>query len=246
MANIIKLGNLCLDGHPVEIGTDYVSGQSIEIGDTTSGQRITWVVVNGMLIADRCILEDISWDDLAAQGLVFGKEVTIRGFRFIVRLLQVGTDEGVPNEWDDEWDAALDSVGEDDALWHWDRKFFWGQGSVGQAASRGAPRAPWVLLSPLLRSVYRVHSAHAPRLPPALAPSPTEQFAPALLGQRLMLWGGQNIADGCLEQVTDYDVVLTDWSGTVLDNPNSGWAIADGKLVAARETITGMQTQKGA
>lgn len=247
MANIIKLGNLCLDGHPVEIGTDYVSGQSIEIRDTTSGQRITWVVVNGMLIADRCILEDISWDDLVAQGLVFGKEVTVRGFRFIVRLLQVGADEGVPNEWDDEWDAALDAVGEDDALWHWDRKFFWGQGSVGQA---GQPQERRVLRGYYSARFFDLFTASIRLMRlgfrPALAPLPTEQFAPALLGQRLMLWGGQNIADGCLEQVTDYDVVLTDWSGTVLDNPNSGWAIVDGKLVAARETIMGMQTQKGA
>lgn len=241
MANIIKLGNLCLDGHPVEIGTDYVSGQSIEIRDTTSGQRITWVVVNGMLIADRCILEDISWDDLVAQGLVFGKEVTVRGFRFIVRLLQVGNDEGVPNEWDD----SLDAVGDNNDLWHWDSTVFWGQDSVNKYVATGRAYRGY-----LSSRRWHWHSAFTRReytgFRPILLPLATEQFNSPSAGKRLMTWGDQNIVYGRLEQVTDYDIILSDWSGTVLGDSSCGWAIADGKLAAARETIMGMQTQKGA
>lgn len=137
MANIIKLGSLFLDGRPVETGMQYVPSQTIEVGEMTPSKEIGWVAVNGLLIADQCLLTNVSWDDLDVQGLVFGKEVTVQGLRFKIRLLKVGSKEDVPNE----WDAALDAVGEDDTLWHWDHKFFWGQepvsGSVSYRAIRG-------------------------------------------------------------------------------------------------------------
>ena len=131
MANIIKLGSLFLDGRPVETGMQYVPSQTIEVGEMTPSKEIGWVAVNGLLIADQCLLTNVSWDDLDVQGLVFGKEVTVQGLRFKIRLLKVGSKEDVPNE----WDAALDAVGEDDTLWHWDHKFFWGQEPVSGSAS---------------------------------------------------------------------------------------------------------------
>ena len=104
MANIIKLGSLYLDDCPADTEIVYNSGQAIRIGEAVPGKEISWVVVNNMLIADRCILTKISWDNLKANDLVFGKEVSIGGFRFTVRLLQVGAEKDEPNE----WDAALD------------------------------------------------------------------------------------------------------------------------------------------
>ena len=56
MANIIKFGSLCLDGFPVNVGTEYKPGQAIKIGETAPGKEISWVVVNNLLIADRSIL----------------------------------------------------------------------------------------------------------------------------------------------------------------------------------------------
>ena len=88
MANIIKLGSLYLDDCPADTEIVYNSGQAIRIGEAVPGKEISWVVVNNMLIADRCILTKISWDNLKANDLVFGKEVSIGGFRFTVRLLQ--------------------------------------------------------------------------------------------------------------------------------------------------------------
>ena len=133
MANIIRLGSLYLNDCPAEIGLAYKPGKTISIGETAPGKEIHWVVVNDMLIADRCILTEVSWDDLNAQNLVFGKEVTISGFRFTARLIQVGAEEGAPNE----WDSALDTVGEDNSLWHWEDMFFWGQeAATGTASSR--------------------------------------------------------------------------------------------------------------
>ena len=140
MVHTIKLGGLYLDGKPTALETEYPPGQNISFGDTAPDMAISWVPVNGLLIADRCLLTNISWDDLDAQGLVYGKEIKVQGFKFTVRLLQVGNNENVPNE----WDASLDTVGEDDGLWHWKEKFFWGQESV-DADKDGA---------------YRVHRGH--------------------------------------------------------------------------------------
>lgn len=144
MANIIKLGSLFLDGRPVETGMQYVPSQTIEVGEMTPSKEIGWVAVNGLLIADQYLLTNVSWDDLDVQGLVFGKEVTVQGLRFKIRLLKVGSKEDVPNE----WDAALDAVGEDDTLWHWDHKFFWGQEPV--SGSGVVLCEPWVLFRPHL------------------------------------------------------------------------------------------------
>ena len=83
MANIIKLGSILLDGVHRNPGSRYQPGQVISFGDAVSDKAISWVPVNGLLIADRCLLTDIRWDDLDAQGLVFGKEIKVQGFRFI-------------------------------------------------------------------------------------------------------------------------------------------------------------------
>lgn len=66
MANIIRLGSLYLCGNPVSVEDDYLSrpNWSIEIGETVPGKEISWVAVNGIFIADRCILRDISWNNL--------------------------------------------------------------------------------------------------------------------------------------------------------------------------------------
>lgn len=100
MANIIRLGSLYLCGNPVSVEDDYLSrpNWSIEIGETVPGKEISWVAVNGIFIADRCILRDISWNNLCVQCLVFGKEITIGGFHYDLRLPLVGAKEGEPNE----------------------------------------------------------------------------------------------------------------------------------------------------
>ena len=206
----------------------------------TPSKEIGWVAVNGLLIADQCLLTNVSWDDLDVQGLVFGKEVTVQGLRFKIRLLKVGSKEDVPNE----WDAALDAVGEDDTLWHWDHKFFWGQepvsGSVSHRAIRGYTSARHYRWSP--SSTRNAYCGFRP----VLVPLNTKQFTPALLGQRVMIWGGQNIVNGYLEQVTDYDVLLSNWHGSVLESQSCGWIITGGKLLVDRNSIVGAQNQKEA
>ena len=126
------MGSLYFDGTPVDVGSVY-NGEELTIGDTVLGKEIAWVDVNGLLIADRCICTYISAKPLDDLGFTAGKTISIDGQRYLCRLLKVGAERDVPNE----WDAALDATSEDDRLWHWEDAFFWGQEPVeGWAAHR--------------------------------------------------------------------------------------------------------------
>lgn len=235
MANIIKLGSLFLDGRPVETGMQYVPSQTIEVGEMTPSKEIGWVAVNGLLIADQCLLTNVSWDDLDVQGLVFGKEVTVQGLRFKIRLLKVGSKEDVPNE----WDAALDAVGEDDTLWHWDHKFFWGQepvsGSVSHRASRGFTSARfWDWHDSSLRSAYLGFR-------PALEPLPTDPSA-IRHSQEALVIGRAGAVAGSLIDATAYDLVIQPNADGLIGEVSFAAKMQDGTLAVDRSGIISIAT----
>lgn len=95
----------------------FSAGQTIEIRDTDASDayKIQWREVNidgkKLLVADRNLLVSVSWDDLNAQSLIFGKTITIDGQQYKVRALTGGSNYrntsdayvgGTPtnNEWD--------------------------------------------------------------------------------------------------------------------------------------------------
>ena len=235
MANIIKLGSLFLDGRPVETGMQYVPSQTIEVGEMTPSKEIGWVAVNGLLIADQCLLTNVSWDDLDVQGLVFGKEVTVQGLRFKIRLLKVGSKEDVPNE----WDAALDAVGEDDTLWHWDHKFFWGQepvsGSVSRRAFRGYDSARhWNWCDSSFRYAdlgFR----------PALEPLPTDPSA-IRHSQEALVIGRAGAVAGSLIDATAYDLVIQPNADGLIGEVSFAAKMQDGTLAVDRSGIISIAT----
>lgn len=235
MANIIKLGSLFLDGRPVETGMQYVPSQTIEVGEMTPSKEIGWVAVNGLLIADQCLLTNVSWDDLDVQGLVFGKEVTVQGLRFKIRLLKVGSKEDVPNE----WDAALDAVGEDDTLWHWDHKFFWGQepvsGSVSNRVRRGyssARRFNWYSSGTRLVILgFR----------PALEPLPTDPSA-IRHSQEALVIGRAGAVAGSLIDATAYDLVIQPNADGLIGEVSFAAKMQDGTLAVDRSGIISIAT----
>ena len=85
-------------------------------GDTPSADanKLQWVKIKDgdktLLICDRVILVNVSWDDLNGQGYVTGKTITIDGTKYKCRLLTGGSNRrnndwyagGTPtnNEWD--------------------------------------------------------------------------------------------------------------------------------------------------
>lgn len=235
MANIIKLGSLFLDGRPVETGMQYVPSQTIEVGEMTPSKEIGWVAVNGLLIADQCLLTNVSWDDLDVQGLVFGKEVTVQGLRFKIRLLKVGSKEDVPNE----WDAALDAVGEDDTLWHWDHKFFWGQepvsGSVSYRAVRGCYSARF------WSNYGAARSSPGLGFRPALEPLPTDPSA-IRHSQEALVIGRAGAVAGSLIDATAYDLVIQPNADGLIGEVSFAAKMQDGTLAVDRSGIISIAT----
>ena len=201
MTQTLKFGSLYVNDKPIDPGTEYKPDQAISFGTMTPDKAINWVPVNGLLIADRCLLARISWDDLNDQGLVFGREIQLFGFRFWARLLKVGNCEGVPNE----WDSALDVVGENDDLWHWEDMFFWGQETVLTDASSRAYRGyRSARLWSWNNSSYRYATlGFRPALEP-LATVPTT----LKLGQDVLAIGKDGAVVGKLMDATTYDLVI--------------------------------------
>lgn len=201
----------------------------------TPSKEIGWVAVNGLLIADQCLLTNVSWDDLDVQGLVFGKEVTVQGLRFKIRLLKVGSKEDVPNE----WDAALDAVGEDDTLWHWDHKFFWGQepvsGSVSYRAIRGYSSARY----------WFDNSASYPTpdvgFRPALEPLPTDPSA-IRHSQEALVIGRAGAVAGSLIDATAYDLVIQPNADGLIGEVSFAAKMQDGTLAVDRSGIISIAT----
>lgn len=140
-----QFGQVYLDGIPQcipitpTVGGDipnYKEDQIIEIMGAPKEHSITWVKPDGMnlFVADRVLLKNASWEDLETAGFVKGQTVYVGGRRYRCRLLQVGSIEDTPSE----WDSILDATTENNDPWHWENIFFWG---VDTAINRASHRA---------------------------------------------------------------------------------------------------------
>lgn len=125
--DLIKLGTLYLGGaklarptNPVRGGDShqFVRGRAIEIRNTelSDADQLQWIEVNDRgkkyLVSDRILIVDLTWSDLDAQSLVYGKEVTIDGQQYNLRSLTGGSSTrsgqysgGLPT--DNEWDRWI-------------------------------------------------------------------------------------------------------------------------------------------
>lgn len=96
---------------------NYAVGSNLDIRDTDANDayKMQWREVNDgkkYFVADRVWLSNISWNDLNEQGLIAGKEITIDGQLYLLRVMMGGEErrgggtgssyEGgqLPNEWD--------------------------------------------------------------------------------------------------------------------------------------------------
>lgn len=123
MVETVSFGSLYYGTKAMTPGIDKYEDQSIYIDDTFPGKEITWVKVNGLFVANRCVCRNISWYQLYEQGLIHGVKVAIDGAVYLCRSLKVGNNPDEPNE----WEAILDATSDSDDLWHWSECFFWGQ-----------------------------------------------------------------------------------------------------------------------
>ena len=226
---ILRFGSLFMNGQPIVLGAQYQGGYPLQFGDSVPGHEISWVLVNGLLIADRCLLNYISWDDLNEKGLVFGRRVHIDNQYYLCRLLKVGENENFPNEWDEILTAAGD---ESDDLWHWHDAYFWGQeschGHDNLRALRGFDSARlWSIDFSCSRSKlfgYRpvlepLHEEH-----PSLSP-----------GIRIVVYGKDSLIQGILVEETEYDLIID--CPSISGSCDFARKLIDGKIVLDKAGI---------
>ena len=120
--NTRKFGTLYLDNEKQKRPVDFLgfqdvpvyAGQKIEIRDTNKSDesKLSWIEINDndkkLLVCDRNILKEVSWNELNEQNLIFGKVVIIEGKKYILRLL-TGYSEKKDNKLN-EWDRYIANV----------------------------------------------------------------------------------------------------------------------------------------
>lgn len=240
MANVIIKGTLLFDGAPVSWDTTNM-GEEISFGDTHfRGNKVVFVAVNNLLISTRTICRNVSWDQLNKQGYIYGRPITIDGTQFLCRSLHVGMEPGASNE----WDAALNAIGEDDSLWHWSAAYFWGmeQAGIGSAPNsrivRGGKEARF------FTKQYSGKMIRSVRFRPVLEYlSPAEKISRTLLKKKVKVYGPGGYITGFLKDFSDYDLVLTNAESYLETPKNLRWVCFMGpsNMVIDRSAIIWVQ-----
>ncbi|MCM1217184.1 MAG: hypothetical protein NC081_05395 [Roseburia sp.] len=113
----IRMGTLYLDGDVCEYPHDidgiqgFFGERSIRIGKTSPNDYpLIWIQPHkrNILISNRVLLNCISWQTLKESGYVKGRPVTLHGQKFICRLLDIGSDESLS----DEWGSIVSAIGD--------------------------------------------------------------------------------------------------------------------------------------
>lgn len=233
-AKIVKLGTMYFDGVPADPGASF-SKKELSIGDTIRSWELPWVKDGGRLIADRCICVNVSWHQLDRWNFVYGKPITIDGKLYICRCLKVGNDRNGPNE----WCKLMDKFGSDNALWHWEHIYFWGQETVRkdgstelECAARGFRSAcGWNSFDSRVQldliGFRPVLEPLSSELPDAFVSKPIRVY-----GQR----GGY--VSGTLTSFDDYDLILKPDVPVV---NSCGWSVQRGdESIVQRSAIIGV------
>lgn len=203
MAEIVKLGSLYFDNLPQKSGAVHY-GEDISFGPALPDFEIQWVKLKGgFLIADRCLCTNISWQQLNDQNYVSGKIIQIDGSYYLCRCLNVGGKDGAPNEWDD----ALDEVGESDDIWNWSGVDFWGQEAWEDDPTSRTARACYMSRN---WSHYPPDSQfYGLGFRPLLEPLGSKWSTVGLIGETIQIIGPDGILfSGCLMEADDYDLTV--------------------------------------
>lgn len=123
-----KLGSLYLNNVKQDISAEVENPEHIvsyeegiiEIRDAekNDNNKISWVEINDngkkLLICDRNLIKGVSWNELDAQNLAYGKIVKLGGKKYLLRLLTGATNES--GEDFSEWDKYILNVNEIEGL----------------------------------------------------------------------------------------------------------------------------------
>lgn len=264
MAEIVKLGSFCVNGCPVPPDQFIASHDTIGFGDTDRDNPISFVEWEGILVAIHCICRHISWEELSQFGFVSGWPIKIDGNYFLCRMPDMTV---APPKLGDEWDRILDDLGEDNKLWNWENRFFWGQNKTpgdypGWAPVRGFHSAR-TAGSAEARHI-RTDIGFRPILEPLPSSLPLSKTALGLrlrvylefetattIGSRLKALSvpktpsgastGRELIEGRLIGFSDYDIIL-DAERPVMVPLDCTWARQEGRsLIIDRAAIAWMR-----
>ena len=224
---IVQLGSLYLNGEVRTPGTVKGVFETPFIGDTVGGHEIQWVKDGERLIADRCIVQNITWNDLDVFGFIFGCPVLIDGKRYLCRSLKGGALPETHNEWDD----LMKRHGGKESLWHWQRVYFWCQ---EEHSSNPTFR--------MLRKMSQQESAYGTKgvansligFRPVLEPGKCvkdQDLSHALRGS-VKLWFPFGPVEGTLTDYSDYDITIR--TEQRLPEANSNVCRNDDEIVISR------------
>lgn len=124
-------------------------------------------------------------------------------------------------------------------IWHWKNTHFWGQDIAEETqyrANRGCDSArKWGFCHAQLRDERLGFR-------PVLDPMDMVHLDEVRIGEQLRICGGQNIVSGRLEEINDYEVVLSGGDGAL--DSSFGIRLNDGSIVVERSVIVGVQTKQ--
>lgn len=218
MENIISMGTLYLNGRPVGAQTACPEDiQDIRLGDTVPGKELSFVLVNGVLVANNSVMLDVPFEVLRASHLVRARAVVIDGSNYRCRLLRTDNDENDA----DEWDQALIATGANRKLWNlYDNEPFWTVSPHGMEVRGGHG-------DPEGRYAWR------PVLEPFLL-----NFARLRKGGMVIAGGGNSLFHALLHDVTDYDLILdVDGDDNIATEDAFVASSGDGHLILDRSSL---------
>lgn len=223
MADIRLLGTVYIRNKPVPLGKNvgrYKANAPIAIGDTVSGMECRWIMVNGLLVAERAVLTRIHFVRLSERKLTTGIEINIDGVPYLCRMLKTGMGEnGQPSEWDQLKEAILPVWEKRDSI------FSMQEGIVSIKDGNCHP----VSYAYALCSWY-----------PVLQPLSSFILTEAAIGKSLLVSVGNGVVSGMLESLSDYDLVMS----KVIANkvtPEQVRLLSGGRMVIMRDAVWGIQ-----
>lgn len=226
----LKFGTMYEGGTPIKPSSNVTGDLMLTLGDTVPGMEIRWLEYENLLVADRCVCTNISWNTLRETGILYGKPVKIDGKNYLCRSLKVGCVTGDSNEWDD----ILNVLGEDNKDLHWLGVKFWGQETVRDDYTYGILRGGGYARN---RSVEPTYSRTAGGFRPVLEPlGALASISEKLIGSTVKLWGPRKAAiEGRLVGLDDYDVTLDTLE--ILPTSKKWGRLSGGEIIISRAEI---------
>lgn len=144
----------------------------------------------------------------------------------------------------EEWTSALDEIGEDDHIWHWEQR----QSFLQQPSGEESKVICTDLGNPYhavtaVRTDRRYQTAWRPVLELARKPD----FRQLEIGQKLLCWGWQSLVNGILLENGTYDLVLQRQDGTDIspkDTATFASPAMDDQVIVNKSAVAGLRRKE--